>query len=203
MEETRVKITKIIHYPERILTRKLRDITMLKNSLVHIYENVFISLEKLSVDCLVPPQNYVLSCELLKKRELKYALEEHGYDLFNIGGYLEFCLEGDATPITLLPPIVEESIEADGTVMPIINDGMHRAYLARIERRRLEVVFIRGIPKQYPYYAYPVRGEWDKVEIMNNLPTGYIKKWHRIEDNKKLYRNFDSVFTNCSKPRVA
>lgn len=194
-------IAEIILYPERILIEKLRNITMLKDPSVFIYRDVFISLEKLNTNCLVPPQNYVLDYELLKKRELKYALKERGYDLFDLHGYWEFRLEGDNALRTLLPPIVEESIEEDGNVIPIICDGMHRIYLARAEGKQLEVVYIRGIPKQYPYYAYPVRGGWDRVKVMNNLPAGYIKKWHRIEDNKKLYRNFDSVFKNCSEPR--
>ena len=78
---------------------------------------------------------------------------------------------------------------------------MHRIYLARIERINPEIIFVRGIPKQYPYYAYPIRGSWDQVERVDHLPEGYIKKWHRIKNNKMLYRNFDSIFSNCSKPR--
>ena len=83
-----------------------------------------------------------------------------------------------------------------------INDGMHRCYLAKAERKKIEVVYVRGVPKDLPYYAYPIIGGWDSVERINSLEKGYIKKWHRLKDNKKLYRNFDSSFKTCSKPRT-
>ncbi len=196
-----MKIVKIDHFSESILIESLRKVTMLKDPSNYIYKDVFISLEKLNIDSLVPPQNYVLNEELVQKRELKYALAEQGYDLFNLNGFLEFWVEGENEKRTLLPPVVEESIENDGSIMPIVNDGMHRVYLARIERKNPEVIYIRGIPKRYPYYAYPISGGWDMVERVDHLPEGYVKKWHRIKDNKLLYRNFDSIFANCSKPR--
>lgn len=197
-----MKVFNIFHYGKDKLVEKLRFITMLKDKDNYIYKDAFISIEKVNVDCLVPPQNYVLNPELKNKLELKYAFEEHGIDIFNLDGYVTFELDGDTTTRTLLPPVVEESIEPDGTILPIINDGMHRIYLARIERKPIEVIFVRGVPKEYPYYAYPVIGGWDSVKPVDELTPKTIKKWHRIQDNKKLYRNLDSVFSNCSKPRT-
>jgi len=197
-----MKIIDVSHFNnKKVLESQMRDVTMLKDPFIKVYKDSYISVERLNIDCLVPPQNYVLNYELENKLELKYELERHGIDLFELNGYVEFKLEGEDITRTLLPPIVEESIEADGTIVPIICDGMHRCYLARLERRNIDVVFVRGIPKEYPYYAYPIRGSWEKVERINNIEKGYIKKWHRIQDNKKLYRNFDSVFSNCSQPR--
>lgn len=196
-----MKITEIKHYGPEILAKQLREVTMLKDPNLKVYQNAYISVERLNTNCLIPPQNYVLGYELRNKFELKYELERHGYDLFQLNGYVVFKLEGEDIERTLLPPIVEESIEADGTVVPIICDGMHRCYISLINRKNIDVVFIRGVPKQYPYYAYPVIGGWNKVEKINELQKGFIKKFHRIQDNKKLYRNFDSVFKNCSKPR--
>lgn len=187
-------------FNEEALIQQLRKVTMLKDPTNYIYKDVYISLENINTDYLIPPQNYLLNNELENKLELKYALEKHGYDLFNLNGYLEFQLDTGQI-VTLLPPIVEESIEQNGAVLPIINDGMHRVYLARVHGVNPKVIFIRGVPNQYPYYAFPVIGGWDKVERVDSIPKGYIKKWHRIQNNKMLYRNFDSVFTNCSKPR--
>jgi len=196
-----MKIVEVKHYGPKILAHQLRGITMLKDPEEKIYKDVYISIERLNTNCLVPPQNYVLNYELENKLELKYELERHGYNLFELNGYIVFKLDGENIERTLLPPIVEESIEADGTVIPIICDGMHRCYLAKVERKNIDVIYVRGVPKQYPYYAYPVLGGWNKVEKINTIEPGFIKKFHRIQDNKKLYRNFDSVFSNCSKPR--
>ena len=200
-----MNIIDVKHFSKEILIGKLRNLTMLKDLYNYIYKDVYISLEKVNTKSLVPPQNYVLNYELAQKRELRFALLEKGYDLFNLNGYLELTVENESghgsQVVTLLPPVVEESIENDGMIVPIINDGMHRIYLARIERINPEVIYVRGIPKEFPYYAYPVCNGWDDVERIYEIAKGYTKKWHRIKDNKKLYRNFDSVFTNCSKPR--
>lgn len=101
----------------------------------------------------------------------------------------------------LLPPIVEESVENDGSVHLIINDGMHRVYMALREWFIPQVALIRGVPKDLPYYAFPVPGGWDKVEERDDLPDGYLKKWHRIKNYYSLYRNFNSAFTNVGGPR--
>jgi hypothetical protein len=78
-------------------------------------------------------------------------------------------------------------------------------YVARLEWKTPQVAYIRGIPAGYPYYAYPIPGDncWDVVKILegSHIPSGLIKKWHRISDNKTLYRNFNSSFTNVGGPR--
>ena len=196
-----MKINKVECFNKTELIKKIKKVTMLKDPDSFVYENTFVSLESINTNCLIPPQNYVLNYELENKLELKYELKKHNVNLFNLDGYIEFYLEGEDIKRTLLPPIVEESIEDDGIIIPIICDGMHRCYLSRVERKKIQVVYIRGISKEYPYYAYPVLNGWDKVERIDKINGGYIKKWHRIKDNKKLYRNFDSVFSNCSKPR--
>lgn len=204
---TKMEITKIEEYSIKKLIEKLRKVTMLKNPSVKIYKDAFISLEKINTDFLTPPQRYILRDNIKNKLELKFTLEKRiQLNLFNIDGYIEF-INNDLYSIyygktfTLLPPIIEESIEENGKVFNIINDGMHRIYLARLLGIIPKVVFIRGIPKEYPYYAYPLRNGWDDVIEIDSIQPNYIKKLHRIEDNKRLYRNFDSVFINCSTPR--
>jgi hypothetical protein len=39
------------------------------------------------------------------------------------------------------------------------------------------------------------------VEERDDLPPGYLKKWHRIENYHALYRNFNSAFSNVGGPR--
>ena len=79
-------------------------------------------------------------------------------DLFTLNGFVRLILEGSDEPVDLLPPIVEESIERDGTIHFIVNDGMHRVYMALREWVIPQVVLVRGIPKDLPYYVYPVPG---------------------------------------------
>ena len=196
-----MKITHMERFTEEQLVERLRMVTMLKAPEVKVYDRAFISLEKIAAVNLSPPQNYILKNELTKVRMLKWALETHGVDLFALDGFLRLTIEGFEEPVDLLPPVVEESIERDGSVHLIVNDGMHRVYMALREWTIPQVVLIRGIPKGLPYYAYPVPGGWDKVEERDDLPSGYLKKWHRIANYHALYRNFNSAFSNVGGPR--
>jgi hypothetical protein len=196
-----MKIVAAERFPEPQLVENLRKVTMLKAPDVKVYTRAFISLEHLAVTTLSPPQNYILRPELTKVRELKWALEDHGIDLFELNGFVRLKIEGYDEPVDLLPPIVEESIEQDGSVHLIVNDGMHRVYMALREWVVPQVVFIRGIPKDLPYYAYPLPGGWDSLEERDDLPPGYLKKWHRIRNYHALYRNFNSAFSNVGGPR--
>lgn len=196
-----MRIISLERFPSDILIEKLRLVTMLKAPDVRVYERAFISLERVAVAALAPPQNYILRPEFVKVRELKWALEEHGIDLFRLDGFVRMRIEGAAEPVDLLPPIVEESIEADGSVHFIVNDGMHRVYMALREWVIPQVCLIRGVPKELPYYAFPVPGGWSSVEERDDLPKGYLKKWHRIANYHALYRNFNSAFMNVGGPR--
>ncbi|WP_027717612.1 hypothetical protein [Desulfovirgula thermocuniculi] len=196
-----MKITRVVHHPPAELVERLRRVTMLADPQCYIYREAFISLEKIHTNYLAPAQTYVLSGELAKVRELKWELARHGLDLFCLNGYVTLYLEGAQEPVDLLPPVVEESIEADGSVFHIVCDGMHRVYLARLEWVVPQVVFIRGVPREKPYYAYPLPGGWSQVILREDLPPGFVKKWHRVRDYKSLYRNFNSAFTNVGGPR--
>ncbi len=194
-------ILSVQRFPVDDLIKGLAEVTMLKAPDVKIYRDALISLERISPKSLSPPQNYILREELKKVRQLKWSLEEHGVDLFQLDGFVRLTLKGFDEPVDVLPPIVEECIEKDGSFHLIINDGMHRVYMALREWIIPQVVLIRGIPKQYPYYAYPLPGGWDKVDERDDLPSGYLKKWHRIANYHALYRNFNSAFKNVGGPR--
>ena len=174
---------------------------MLKAPDIKVYEHAFITVEKIATRNLAPPQNYILREELKKVRELKWALEDHGVDIFELDGFVRLTLEDFDEPVDLLPPVVEESIERDGSVHLLINDGMHRVYMALREWVIPQVVLIRGIPRDLPYYAFPVPGGWSRLEERDDLPPGYLKKWHRIRNYHALYRNFNSAFLNVGGPR--
>jgi hypothetical protein len=197
-----VKITSVVHYDEEALIRNLRNIEMLKAPQVHPYESATITLEILLPEEIVPPQRYVLTDEILKVRDLQWELQDRGVDLFKLDGYVTIMVEDCDYPIDVLPPIVEESKEADGSVVRILNDGMHRVYLARVERTLVQAVYVTNIPGECPYYAFPLVNGWNGVELRSDLPEDYIKKWHRIREYHELYRNFNSGgFQNVGGPR--
>lgn len=197
-----IEILKVERFTEKDLIDRLRGLTMLEDEKVYPYRDTFISLERISIEDIFPAQRYVLKEELLKVRELKWRLEKFGVDLFNLDGFVRMHLAGASEPVDLLPPVVEENIERNGRIVNIVNDGMHRVYSAYLEWVIPQVVFVRGLPKHIPYYSFPIPDkDWTKIELIDEIPKNYIKKWHRTEQNKQLYRNFNSVFMNVGGPR--
>jgi hypothetical protein len=193
------------HAAAELLSR-LRQVPLLKQPEVLVYEQALISLEQIHPDSLHPTQHYIWLQELRKTQELRWALAAHGVDLFRLDGFVTYTValpDGQEVTYDLYPPIVEESIEADGTVALIINDGMHRLYLARLEWVVPQVTYIRGIPRDYPYYAFPRKERWEGLDLLaeNPDPKSYLKKCHRVRDNKRLYRDFQAVFQNVGRSR--
>lgn len=188
------------HSIDELMTN-MRKVAMLTHPGDLPYKDARISLDERHTNEIAPAQRYVLTQEILKVRDLQWSLGEHDVDLFKLDGYVTIWLEGYDDPIDVLPPVVEESEEADGSTVEILNDGMHRVYLARMERSPIQVVYVDSVPKEYPYYAFPLVNGWNDVEIVSELPEGYIKKWHRIKNYKSLYRDFNSGFQNVGGPR--
>lgn len=193
-------------HSETELSACLRRVPLMEQTEVLIYEQALISLEQIHPDCLHPPQNYLWLKELRKIQDLRWSLAELGVDLFRLDGYITYTVrreDGSEAAYDLYPPIVEESIEADGTVALLINDGMHRLYLARLEWVVPQVTYIRGVPKAHPYYAYPRRERWEGLDLLADNPDSqiYLKKCHRVRHNKRLYRDFQAVFANVGRPR--
>ncbi len=193
-------------HAEAELIDRLRQVPLLKQPEVRVYAQALITLEQIHTNCLYPPQNYIWLAELRKIQELRWSLADHGVDLFRLDGYITYTVQepdGSQATYDVYPPIVEESFEADGTLTQIINDGMHRLYLARLEWVVPQVVYVRGVPKEFPYYAYPRVGRWEGLDLLeqNPDPQGYLKKCHRRRDNKRLYRDFQAVFQNVGRSR--
>jgi hypothetical protein len=193
-------------HPQDALIDCLRRVPLMNRTDVLIYSHALISLERIHPNCLNPPQNYIWLQELRKTQELRWSLADRGVDLFQLDGYVTYTVrlaDGEEVVYDLYPPIVEESFEADGTVTMIINDGMHRLYLARMEWVIPQVTYVRGVPKEYPYYAFPRREGWEGLDLLaeNPDPQRYLKKCHRIRQNKTLYRDFQAVFHNVGRSR--
>jgi hypothetical protein len=199
-------IIRLTRHSAEELVGRLREVPLLHQPEVRVYAEALISLEFLRPEVLSPAQNYIWLTELRKVQELRWSLRDHGVDLFRLDGFVTYTVrqkDGREETFCVYPPIVEESIEADGTLALIINDGMHRVYLARLEWVVPQVVYIRGVPKEYPYYAFPRPGGWEGIDLVadNPDPQKYLKKCHRCRDNKRLFRDFQAVFANVGRSR--
>jgi hypothetical protein len=193
------------HSPENLISC-MRQVPLLEQPDVLVYGHALISLELIHTTYLHPPQNYLWLQELRKTQELRWSLAAWGVDLFRLDGYVTYTVrldDGEEVVYDLYPPVVEESFEADGTLALVINDGMHRLYLARLEWVIPQVTYVRGIPKEYPYYAFPRLGGWEGLDLLadNPDPQRYLKKCHRVRHNKRLYRDFQAVFQNVGRSR--
>jgi hypothetical protein len=196
-----MSITRVEHFSKEQLVENLRKVTMLKQPEVYPYKDAEILLINIDVRDLFPAQRYVLMSELQKVRELEWELQALGYSMFQLDGYLKLHLSDFDEPIDLLPPVVEESVEANGFRINLINDGMHRLYTSLLHWAVPQVILVKDVPEDYPYYAFPNLRRWDDVEIIETLHKDYVKKWHRIPNHHTLYRNFNSSFQNVGGPR--
>jgi hypothetical protein len=186
------------------------------------YATAQMSRAEFTTDSLAPAQRYVLRPEFEKVRTLRWALLEHGYDILRLNdgqsgrpnpgepvGFLKVTLETTRLfdystreleqEICITPPIIERSMEADGSVHNIIMDGLHRCFLAHTCWMNVQGVLIRE--PSHPYYAYPLRGGWNDVQIIEELGPHFTKKFHRTEQNKALYRDLETVFPGVGGPR--
>ncbi len=192
MEFTHYKV-----YPQEEMFSRLKKVT-LAGSGEKIYEQGRMRVRTARVKDLWPCQYYVLQQDLDRVAKLRYCLLDHTkgeIDILHLDSFVEFTLAGDDQPITIMPPICETSHEANGVSVDLINDGMHRVYLARMEWEDINIVLIDRVPK--PYYAYPIPGidPWREVILHSlRMPEEYLKRWYRgpKAEAKKLFRQFDA-----------
>jgi len=183
------------------LCEKLRNVT-LRGSTIPPYLNSFIRIETFNPRNLSPCQRYALLPELKKIEELRWEiLREYGQDILQLNGYLK-CHYPDKT-IDILPPVCEEYVTPWGELKAIINDGLHRVFLAYQMGIPVNVAYIRGVHPGYPYYAHMNPKGFDDIELIEEIPENYVKKFHVAKNHKELFRNFSSKFENVgdSRPR--
>jgi hypothetical protein len=152
---------------------------------------------------LAPAQQYVLRAVVARILELRSALLRFDLDIFALdGGVFVRTVDAPDEAIPVIPPIVEESREADGRIVRIINDGLHRVFAARSVDLPITAVVAKGVPSEYPYYACAMPGGWSEVVELDELPDGFQKKTYRNPENyKALFRDFNGVFPGVQKER--
>jgi len=151
----------------------------------------------------VPAQRYVLASGVAKILKLRAALLPHGLDMFALdgGAYIRISEAPDEV-VPVIPPIVEESHEPDGSCVLVISDGMHRVFAARSIGLPISVVAVHNVPLEYPYYALALTRGWSEVSQLDELPDAFQKKEYRIPTNyKALFRDFNAVFPGVQAQR--
>lgn len=189
--------------PRQALLASLRQVRLRGFGGALPYAHARIDLvEALDPHLAAPAQNYVLRSGVQKAMALRSRLASWGVDPFALDGGLTLRTSADpATARALLPPILEESCEADGSTVLLVADGLHRVFAARSLGLPLSVVVIRDA--SHPYYAFPLDGGWSGVQLLDELPGDYQKKAYRQPDNyKALFRDFNAVFPGVQEQRA-
>ncbi|HYM45800.1 MAG TPA: hypothetical protein VES65_06510 [Solirubrobacteraceae bacterium] len=200
----RPRVLSVTPFDRGELLSRLRETPLRGFDEVRPYANAAIELAAgTDPATLVPAQRYVLEPAVEKIVELRVALLAHGVDLFDLdgGAYIHTSEDPDEA-IPVIPPIVEESREPDGRTVLLINDGLHRVSAARLLGMPISIVLVRGVPAEYPYYAYALPGGWSEVTELGELPNTYQKKNYRLPENyKALFREFNTIFPGIQKQR--
>jgi hypothetical protein len=199
-----MNLSNINHIDRDELLRRLKQTRLKGFGQPLIYEHATLELAAaVDTDRLVPAQRYVLSESVGRILGLRTRLLARDLDIFRLEGGLLLSFDDDpGAEIPLLPPIIEESREPGGRTVWLINDGMHRVYAARKSGLPINVVLARGVPEDWPYYAYALEQGWADVQALDELPDNFLKKTYRNPDNyKSLFRDFNAVFPRIQEQR--
>ena len=202
-----MKILKYELISQSTLFARLKSTRLLGYGQPTIYAKAHFTLQKaVDPNKLVPAQQYVLASDFYTIERLYQTFLQYSIDIFALTGGLLFWREEPETglaegPIPLTPPIIEESLEPDGRPVLLISDGMHRVYTARQLGKQINVILVRNVPIEYPYYAYPLPKGWAEVVELQELPEGFQKKVYREKNYKELFRNYNDVLPGIQKQR--
>jgi len=203
-----MRILRYKKYSKDELFNRLRKVTLLHSSNtpnpIYVYKNAEIELSDIPVSSILPSQFYYLEESLLKVGKIKEALMEHNLDLFSLDGFVNYVINESDVMYNLLPIVIEYQMEKDGSINPIILDGLHRVILARKKNlKKIQVIKIADVSKRYPVFGYVNPKGWEDVKLTKTAPAKKDKRHWRfpIEEAYKYYRDFNSAFDNVGKPR--
>lgn len=160
---------------------------------IRLYHDAKMKLADFDPEDLNPTSLYVLRKSLDFQIELRlHLLGEYGIDTLNLSQVVH--LDTPDGVVGLVPPfveIVDESVTFTGREgnrtppdnatlrVPVLKDGIHRAFLARSLGVQLRCVVVRTeVSLEYPTYAYPNR--WSDVRVYDAVPP--VKKHYRREN---------------------
>src|SRR3989344_4670303 len=203
-----MKILRYQKHSKDELINKLRKVTLLRSTKtdnpIYVFKDARIEISNIPVSSIVPSQFYYLEKSLSKVGEIQKALKEQDIDLFNLDGFISYQTDESDIKYNLLPIIIEYQKEKDGSINPIILDGIHRVILARNQKReKIKVVKISNVSEKYPYPAYVNSKGWEEVLPVQYPPEQKDKRNWRfpIGEVNKYYRDLNSVFANVGEQR--
>ncbi len=128
------------------------------------YEYATIRSIDISPSAVLPTAKYVLKSNLETVAYLYTSLLREGYDIFNLHGILNIDADHD-----ICPPILEIWDEPPYNNIPVIVDGAHRLYLAKLLGiPTVKCVVISGnIAHMLP--VLPLTG-WEEVHVCSEVP---------------------------------
>jgi len=157
---------------------------------IFIYRNATMRLAEFLPEEINPTSLYVLrdQLELLRKIR-KQLIDRYRIDILQLSSTIHLKTE-DGRLLGMAPPLVEiyeESVQIISQQgdrspppmlllqVPILKDGIHRAWIAREEKSAIRCIVVHGALKTYLPYAYP--NAWAQVQVYDIKP-----------ENKKFYR---------------
>lgn len=203
-----MKILNLQKHAKEEMIKKLRQVTLLHSSKtknpIYIYKNAEIKLTKISVFDLMPESFYLIERTLAKLKSLQKALAQKNIDIFNLNGYVSYTTDESKNTYTLLPVVIEYQREKDGSVNPVILDGLHRISIARSQKiNTVQVIKVTKVNKKYPVYGLVNPHGWQDVKLVQAVPDNKDKRFWRfpLREVYQYYRDFNSVFEDVGKPR--
>jgi len=166
------------------------------------YRDTTIEIRRVEPDELNPATFYFLKENIQFQKDLRLALIAADTDTLELDGGIEYRIDGGDV-WRMIPPIVELTEEpvlfgndrGDKVYnefirikLPVVVDGANRCALAKTVDSRINVLFIKGVPYEHPFYALP--NEWERIQIYDVTPPYEKKKFYRRKDIYALYRDF-------------
>jgi hypothetical protein len=186
------------------LIDKIKNVPLLHDENIKPYKNSKVVIKSFNINELRPATFYLLRDNINIQRYLReILLKEFNIDTFKLDRWYILKVRNKENYERSIIPIIVQLSPFSGESF-IIEDGNHRAWIARESEEEINAVYIENVPKEIPYYAYPNPKGWDDVKIFNDISEVKLKKKYRIEDKNeryKLYRNYDAIFPGLGKPR--
>jgi len=160
------------------------------NEIIPIYRHATLRTGDFFPDELNPTALYVLARQIEYLQNMRRELlARYQIDILRLSSILHLRDERDGRLYGMAPPFVEiyeervqiQPLPGDrepsplSLKIPILKDGIHRAWIAREERVMLGCIVAHGALPDHLPYAYP--NEWSQVRVVDGRP-----------EQKKIYR---------------
>lgn len=176
-----------------------------------IYQNATMRLLDFLPEELNLTSLYVLRDQLDFMRKLRrHILDLYMIDILQLSSILHLKKENGEI-VGMAPPFVEIYKEIIHIIslpedrpppntsliqVPILKDGIHRAWIAREENTQLRCILLHGALQEYMPYAYP--NSWSEVEIFEKKPEQ--KKFYRRQNSYTFMRPLKALRQTSDVP---